>query len=173
MNKCWKVTAILSMVLISSFVQIGIAAETPKLTSEKKILATLSKGKGTVFPIGTYNERNKNNFTGESYVARLGGQNGINIANVTFVNGAHTYWHIHEGTCQILMPVAGKGYYQIWGQEPKVLKLGETVTIPDGIKHWHGAANGQTFQHVAVSGPAKYKNIWLEPVDEQVFKTLK
>lgn len=128
---------------------------------------------GTIFPIGTYNERNKHNFTGDSYVARLAGDKGINIANVTFVDGAHTHWHIHNGTCQIIMPVSGKGYYQIWGQAPQKLKLGETISIPDGVKHWHGAAPNSTFQHVVVTGPDKYTTTWLEEVDSKIFNELK
>jgi len=29
--------------------------------------------------------------------------------------------------------------YQIWGEEPKELLPGQSVTIPEGVKHWHGA----------------------------------
>lgn len=146
-------------------------AASVKTTSD--IAKSLNKLSGIAFPLGNFNESNKRNFTGDSYVARLNSKDGVNVANVTFVQGAHTFWHIHHGTCQVILPVLGKGYYQIWGQEPQQLKLGETVVIPEGIKHWHGAAKGQTFQHVVVTGPAKYTTEWLEPVDNKVFQNLK
>lgn len=44
----------------------------------------------------------------------------------------------------------GEGYYQIWGEKPQKLLPGKSVTIPEGVKHWHGAAPHHTFQHVAV-----------------------
>lgn len=64
--------------------------------------AKLKSLDGAIFPIGEQNTANAAHFTGESYVARLS-DGGVPIANVTFVDGAHTYWHIHHQSCQILI----------------------------------------------------------------------
>ncbi len=76
----------------------------------------------------------------------------MNVANVTFEPGCINFWHKHYGSCQVLAGVSGKGYYQIWGEEPKELLPGQSVTIPEGVKHWHGAQNGSWFQHLSISG---------------------
>ena len=137
-----------------------------------EITAALSQEGGAVFPIGRYNAANVNNFTGDSYVAFLTDK-GVPVFNVTFAKGAHTYWHIHHDTCQMLFAVSGSGYYQIWGQEPKKLRPGDNVTIPANTKHWHGAAPGAYFQHLGMYEPGSHRTEWLEPVDEALFASLK
>ncbi|MGN0837989.1 MAG: cupin domain-containing protein [Pyramidobacter sp.] len=130
----------------------------------QEITAALNKDGGAVFPIGSPNTANAPYFSGDSYVSSLS-DGGVPVFNVTFVNGARTVWHIHHGTCQILMGLSGKGAYQIWGQEPVELLPGQSVTIPEGVKHWHGAAQGHCFQHAAVMEPnPEASTEWLEPV---------
>ncbi len=113
------------------------------------VTAAINKESGAPFAVGSYNAKNIGHFTGDSYVAGLSSE-GPMTAAVTFYDGARTYWHVHHGSCQILLATAGEGYYQIWGQPAHKLHPGENVTIPEGVKHWHGAAPGHTFQHVAV-----------------------
>ena len=92
----------------------------------------------------------------------------VPVYNVTFYNGARTHWHIHHGTTQTLLAVSGVGYYQIWGRPAKKLLPGDCVTIPAETKHWHGAAPGQTFQHISISEPKDgTSNEWLEEVREE------
>jgi len=94
--------------------------------------------------------------------------------NVTFSRGAHTYWHIHHKTCQILVAESGRGYYQIWGEPVKELRPGDVVTIPEGVKHWHGAAPNSMFQHIAIMEPVKDASTeWLEAVDADSYNALK
>ena len=128
---------------------------------------------GVVFPIGEPNTKNAEHFTGDSYVAWLS-DGGVPIGNVTFVDGAHTYWHRHHGSCQVLVAESGRGYYQIWGEEPQELKPGMTVTIPEGVKHWHGAAPNMNFQHISVmkSVPG-ITTEWLEEVDSEFYNALR
>ena len=39
------------------------------------------------------------------------------------------------------------------------------VEIAPGVEHWHGAAPGSWFQHLAIScNPDSNKTDWLEPV---------
>lgn len=147
-------------------------AETPA-EIQQTLEKTVASSGGTIFPLGEPNTKNAAHFTGESYVAWLS-DGGVPIGNVTFVNGAHTYWHIHYGSCQVLVAESGRGYYQIWGQEPHELLPGMTVTIPAGVKHWHGAAPGSIFQHVSVmESVPRITTEWLEEVNPADYKALK
>ena len=131
----------------------------------KALAARLSAEGGAVFPIGVPNDRFAQYFSGPSYVALLARE--APTVNVTFEEGAHTVWHIHHGTCQVLLGASGRGAYQIWGQPVRKLNPGDSVTIPEGVKHWHGAAPGHCFQHVAVmEAKSGIFTEWLEPVDE-------
>lgn len=139
----------------------------------EEIRDALDKTEGTVFPIGNPNRRLENNFTGRTFLASLA-KDKISVSNVTFTKGAHTYWHIHHGSCQILIPESGSGYYQIWGEEAHKIVPGVVVTIPEGVKHWHGAGPETMMQHLSVmlSNP-DVSTEWLEPVDEAAFASLK
>ena len=82
-------------------------------------------------------------------------------------------WHIHHaknGGGQILVCVAGRGYYQEWGKPAQELRPGDVVNIPVGVKHWHGAAPDSWFSHLAVEVPGdETSNEWLEAVDNTVY----
>lgn len=138
-----------------------------------QVQAELEKLPGTVFPIGGPNTNYEKWFTGRTFISPLANDS-IGVANVTFVNGAHTFWHIHHGSCQILVTESGRGYYQIWGEAAQPLTPGVVVTIPENVKHWHGAAPGAHMQHLSImqSNP-EVSTEWLEPVDDAVFAALK
>ena len=94
-------------------------------------------------------------FIGQSYLAPLSTQQ-VGIYNVTFEPGCRNNWHIHHaksGGGQILVCVAGRGYYQEWGKPAQELRPGSVVNIPVGVKHWHGAAPDSWFSHLAVEVP--------------------
>lgn len=86
-------------------------------------------------------------------------------------------WHIHhadKGGGQILICVSGRGWYQEWGKEAQTLHPGDTVNIPAGVKHWHGAAADSWFSHLAVEVPGENcSNEWLEAVDDKMYSKLK
>ena len=86
-------------------------------------------------------------------------------------------WHIHEadkGGGQILICVAGRGYYQEWGKEPQELHPGDVINIMPGVKHWHGAAPDSWFSHLAVEVPGENcRSQWCEPVSEEEYQKLK
>lgn len=98
----------------------------------------------------------------------------IPIFNVTFEPGCRNNWHIHnaeKGGGQILICVAGKGWYQEWGKEPRLLHPGDVVNIPAGVKHWHGATKDSWFSHLAIEVPGENKSTeWCEPVVEDYEK---
>jgi uncharacterized homolog of gamma-carboxymuconolactone decarboxylase subunit len=125
-----------------------------------------------VFPIGAPNDAFAKYFIGQSYLAPLSTQQ-VGIYNVTFEPGCRNNWHIHHaknGGGQILVCVAGRGYYQEWGKPAQELRPGDVVNIPVGVKHWHGAAPDSWFSHLAVEVPGdETSNEWLEAVDNAVY----
>ena len=75
-----------------------------------------------------------------------------------------------RGCGQILVCVAGRGYYQEWGKPAQELRPGDAVNIPVGVKHWHGAAPESWFSHLAVEVPGdEPSNEWLEAVDNTAY----
>ena len=138
----------------------------------EQITAAL-KGMGHApFPIGKPNSGYAQYFTGNSYLQPLAGGSGISVANVTFAPGTINRWHKHSKSCQVLVGVAGVGYYQIWGEAPQKMEPGTTVTIPEGVKHWHGASGDAWFQHLSITLDGAGTE-WLEPVDPAEYAKLK
>ena len=125
-----------------------------------------------VFPIGASNDGFAQYFSGQSYLAPVSTEQ-VKIFNVTFEPGCRNNWHIHHaksGGGQILVCVAGRGYYQEWGKPAQELRPGDVVNIPVGVKHWHGAAPDSWFSHLAVEVPGdETSNEWLEAVDNTVY----
>ncbi len=129
-----------------------------------------------VFPIGAPNDGFAQYFSGQSYLAPVSTEQ-VKIFNVTFEPGCRNNWHIHEadkGGGQILVCVAGRGYYKEWGKEPQELHPGDVINIMPGVKHWHGAAPDSWFSHLAVEVPGENcRNQWCEPVSEEEYQKLK
>ncbi|WP_418555122.1 cupin domain-containing protein [Phascolarctobacterium faecium] len=151
----------------------AVAAEVTVQEADS-ITAELQKQGGTILPIGASNDGYAEYFTGKSYLANLSSEKRYPVFNVTFAHGAHTHWHIHHNSCQVLLPSSGRGYYQIWGKAPQVLLPGNSVTIPAEVKHWHGAAPGTSFQHIALMELGDdVSTEWFEAVAEDVFNSLK
>ena len=129
-----------------------------------------------VFPIGAPNDGFAQYFSGQSYLAPVSTEQ-VKIFNVTFEPGCRNNWHIHEadkGGGQILICVAGRGYYQEWGKEPQELRPGDVVNIMPGVKHWHGAAPDSWFSHLAVEVPGENcRSRWCEPVSKEEYRKLK
>ena len=54
-----------------------------------------------------------------------------------------------------------------------MLRPGDVVNIPAGVKHWHGATADSWFAHLAIEVPGeKTSNEWLEPVTEEEYNKL-
>ena len=127
----------------------------------------------SVFKTGGKNDAFAKYFIGQSYLNMLTTER-VPIGNVTFEPGCRNNWHIHHKGGQILLVTAGRGYYQEWGKEAQELKPGDVVNIPPEVKHWHGAAPDEWFQHLAVEIPAEgASNEWLEPVSDEAYGKLK
>ena len=128
-----------------------------------------------VFPLGKPNDAFAQYFVGQSYLAPLSTQQ-VGIFNVTFEPGCRNNWHIHhakKGGGQILVCVAGRGWYQEWGKEPVLMTPGDVVNIPAEVKHWHGAASDSWFSHLAIEVPGEdAANEWCEPVSGEEYNRL-
>lgn len=137
--------------------------------------AKSAHARSMIFPIGEPNDGFARYFTGQSYLAPLSTSQ-AGIFNVTFEPGCRNNWHIHladNGGGQILICVAGRGFYQEEGKEPQELLPGDVVNIPAGVKHWHGAAPDSWFSHLVVEVPGEHaSNQWLEPVSGEEYEAL-
>ncbi len=134
--------------------------------------------KQNVFGMGKANTAFAQYFIGNSYLNPLTapGSSVVSLANVTFEPGCRNNWHIHHaksGGGQLLICTAGSGWYQEEGKEAVSLEPGTVITIPAGVKHWHGAKKDSWFSHIAVEVPGEEtSNEWLEPVDDAAYGAL-
>ena len=135
-------------------------------------------------------------FIGNSYVSPYDG----GMVNVSFEPGCRNNWHIHHKQVQVLMCVYGRGWYQEWGKPAVKLEPGVIIEIPEGVKHWHGAAKDSWMQHLTYhkdvqegasnelmeqreqsdarigSAESRQKSSgtqWLEPVDDETYNKVK
>lgn len=126
-----------------------------------------------VFPIGDSNDKFAQYFTGKSYLYPLSTSQ-VGIYNVTFEPSVRNNWHIHNaksGGGQILICVAGHGYYQEENKKARLLNPGDVVNIAPGVKHWHGATPDSWFSHLAIEVPGvEASTEWLEAVSDDEYK---
>jgi quercetin dioxygenase-like cupin family protein len=87
-------------------------------------------------------------------------------ATVTFEPGARTAWHSHP-LGRTLIVTNGVGVVQMWEGPPREIRSGDTVWIPPGVKHWHGASTRNGMTHIAFSESLDGKSVdWLEQVTD-------
>ena len=128
-----------------------------------------------IFPIGEPNTAYEKYFIGKSYLAQISDSQ-IPFANVTFEPGCRNNWHIHKaekGGGQMLVGVAGRGWYQEEGKPAVEILPGTVIHIPANVKHWHGAAKDSWFAHLAFAVPGEEsENVWLEPVTDDQYLSI-
>ena len=111
-------------------------------------------------------------FNGKVYVKEILGFDYPMLADtVTFEPGCRNNWHVHQ-VGQVLFVTDGIGWYQEEGKTPQKLKAGDVVRIPGGVKHWHGAAAGSWFSHLAMEDWSKGQPEWLEPLSDEEYARL-
>ena len=134
--------------------------------------------KENIFGKGVPNDAYAKYFIGNSYLNLLVSTDEapIFLANVTFEPGCRNNWHIHRATKgggQMLVCVAGEGWYQEEGKKARSLKGGDVVVIPANVKHWHGAKKDKWFSHIAIEVPGENTSAeWLEPVSDEEYAKL-
>ncbi len=126
-----------------------------------------------VWPKGAPNTAYAQYFIGNSYLAPLDAEHGGPV-NVTFEPRCRNNWHIHHRSVQVLICVAGHGWYVEEGKAPVAMHPGSVVAIPAEAKHWHGAAKDSWFQHVTYMTKVEEgaSNEWLEPVEDAEYDKL-
>ena len=130
-----------------------------------------------IFGEGQSNDAYAQYFSGQSFLNMLAKTDeGIGFANVTFEPGCRNNWHIHKadkGGGQVLLCIAGEGWYQEEGKPAQSLKPGDVVVIPANVKHWHGAQKDNWFAHIAVEVPGENtSNEWCESVSDEEYGKL-
>ena len=84
----------------------------------------------SAFPIGEPNNAYAQYFDGQSYLAPLASDGTVQVSNVTFEPGCTNHWHIHHKSCQILLAVGGRGWYQVEGQPAHALRKTQPYSAP-------------------------------------------
>ena len=93
----------------------------------------------------------------------------LNAVRVSFEPGARTAWHTHP-LGQTLHVVFGTGRVQAEGGPVREIRAGDTVWIPPGEKHWHGAGPNTRMVHIAMQEALDGKHVeWMEYVTEEEY----
>src|ERR1700680_2709014 len=88
---------------------------------------------------------------------------------VSFEPGARTAWHTHP-LGQTLHVISGVGRVQAKGGPIREIKAGDTVWIPPGEKHWHGAGPNTGMVHIAMQEALDGKHVeWMEYVTDEEY----
>ncbi|MCR8721700.1 cupin domain-containing protein [Pseudomonas syringae USA007] len=94
----------------------------------------------------------------------------VSAGAVTFQPGARSVWHTHPKG-QTLVVTAGTGWIQQADGEKSVIKPGDVIWTPPGVKHWHGATATTGMTHIAIQEAVDGKNVeWMEPVSEAQYE---
>jgi quercetin dioxygenase-like cupin family protein len=88
------------------------------------------------------------------------------VNGVFFEPQARTYWHSHE-VAQVLYVLAGAGWVQARGGLGGAISTGDTVHIPAGEEHWHGATVDTCMLHLAISVG---ETVWLDEVTDDDYR---
>lgn len=111
-------------------------------------------------------------FTGEVRVEspfKGTGEARIAGATVVFAPGARTAWHTHP-LGQTLIVTAGVGRIGLRGGSVQEIRSGDTVWIPAGLEHWHGACPHFGMTHIAFSEAVEGRSVdWLEHVKDDAY----
>jgi quercetin dioxygenase-like cupin family protein len=87
-------------------------------------------------------------------------------ARVAFEPGARTAWHTHP-LGQTLYVIYGIGLVQAKGGPIREIRAGDTVWIPPGEKHWHGASAKNAMVHIAMQESLDGTHVtWMEKVTD-------
>ncbi|RWK53806.1 MAG: cupin domain-containing protein [Mesorhizobium sp.] len=93
----------------------------------------------------------------------------ISGATVTFEPGARTAWHTHP-LGQTLIVTQGVGLVQHESGPVQKIRPGDTVWIPPGVKHWHGASATVGMSHIAFSEALDGRTVeWMEQVSDEQY----
>jgi quercetin dioxygenase-like cupin family protein len=122
-----------------------------------------------IFPKGE--KITNDNFIGTAFLNSLvvaDSTNPNSVGSVTFEPGARTNWHSHPAG-QIILVIAGEGYYQEKGSPKKILHKGDVVKCLPNVPHWHGASADKEFIQVAITSRKNGPTEWMNPVTDEEY----
>ncbi|WP_394681358.1 cupin domain-containing carboxymuconolactone decarboxylase family protein [uncultured Comamonas sp.] len=89
---------------------------------------------------------------------------------VAFEAAARTAWHTHP-LGQTLIVTQGVGLVQQQGQPALAMRVGDVVSIPAHVRHWHGAGPGGAMVHVAIAEKQDGHSVtWQELVSDEDYQ---
>ena len=89
------------------------------------------------------------------------------LALTPLLPGARTFWHTHPAGQRMLI-VFGKGLIGDENGNVHVVRPGDNVWCPPGLKHWHGATPDTAMVHMAITNMKGGKNVtWMEEVSDK------
>ena len=90
----------------------------------------------------------------------------LRALSVSFEPKARTAWHTHP-LGQTLYVISGIGLIGLRNEAPQLIKAGDTVWIPPGEEHWHGASAANSMTHIAIQEALDGRvATWLEKVSD-------
>ena len=93
----------------------------------------------------------------------------VRALKVTFEPGARTAWHTHP-LGQTLYVLSGVGLIGLRNKSPQTINAGDTVWIPPGEEHWHGASATNSMTHIAIQEELNGSVAeWLEKVSDEQY----
>ena len=94
----------------------------------------------------------------------------VRALKVAFEPGARTAWHTHP-LGQTLHVISGVGFMGLRNEVPQVIRAGDTVWIPPGEEHWHGASATNSMTHIAIQEALNGSVAeWLEQVSDDQYR---
>lgn len=128
------------------------------------------------YSIGEKDAENAANFTGDSYISALSSDL-MDIETVTFEPGSRTNWymlHADKAGGQVIICVAGRGFYQEQGKDAVEMNPGDSMSIPTGVICWHGAAPESWVSYIVISVPGENTSTeYFDPVFDGYYDSLK
>ena len=93
----------------------------------------------------------------------------VRALKVAFEPGARTAWHTHP-LGQTLYVLSGIGLMGLRNKAPQTINAGDTVWIPPGEEHWHGASATNSMTHIAIQEELNGSVAeWLEKVSDEQY----
>ena len=93
----------------------------------------------------------------------------VRVLRVSFEPEARTAWHTHP-LGQTLHVISGIGLMGLRSEAPQLIKAGDTVWIPPGEEHWHGASAANSMTHIAIQEALNGSvATWLEKVSDEEY----
>lgn len=112
-------------------------------------------------------------FTGSAIITPLfeaSDASSVGAALVRFEPGARTAWHAHP-LGQRLVVTEGIGWTRTENGDVQVIRAGDVVWCPPGVRHWHGATPDTAMAHIAIQESQNGSPVtWMEHVTDEQYR---